>query len=185
MAGSGGGAGGRGGNGGGTAGAGTAGRGGQSGGGASGSSGGAQGACTSTHASTATRPQLTSAEAANYTIARYFASGPRHLGSDGGPRRSELVHRQLHGGGRRQRHAHDRAGGADRGRVGIGAALHPGQAGHLPRGGFDLGLDTDHPVRRGHRRDPRRHRQQQLRGRRGGNRRRARRSRPRRRGSSS
>ena len=72
----GGGAGGRGGNGGGgTAGAGAAGRGGQSGGGAAGSSG-APGVCTSTHASTATRPQLTSAEAANYTIARYFASGP-------------------------------------------------------------------------------------------------------------
>ena len=42
----------------------------------------------------------------------------RQLGSDGGPRRGKLVHAQLHGGVRRQRHAHDRAGGADGGGLG-------------------------------------------------------------------
>ena len=60
----------------GTAGGGTAGRGGQGGGGAAGASGGAPGVCTSPHASTSTRPQLNSSEAANYTIARYLASSP-------------------------------------------------------------------------------------------------------------
>jgi pectinesterase len=53
-------------------------------GGTSGSSGGAgvtgsagtSGACATPHASTSTRPQLSSADAASYTIAKYFASGP-------------------------------------------------------------------------------------------------------------
>src|SRR5678815_1321807 len=39
-------------------------------------SAGSNGMCASPIASTSTRPQLTSAEAANYTIAKYFASGP-------------------------------------------------------------------------------------------------------------
>src|SRR5947208_435088 len=55
-------------------GGGTAGRGGQ-GGGTAGTGGGST-SCATPHASTSTRPQLSGADAANYTIAKYLASGP-------------------------------------------------------------------------------------------------------------
>jgi pectinesterase len=56
-------------------GAGAGGRGGASGTGGAAGTGGAPAACASAHAGTATRPQLSSAEASTYTVARYLASG--------------------------------------------------------------------------------------------------------------
>jgi pectinesterase len=61
---------------GGSSGGATAGRGGQGGGAGTTGAAGATGACATPHASTSTRPQLSNTDAANYTIAKYLASGP-------------------------------------------------------------------------------------------------------------
>ncbi len=168
--------------------AGTGGAAGAAGSGAAGAAGGAAGgggtaACVTpdggagaaglTLDGTATRPLLNASDAARYTTLEYLAqAGPvgslvtDHWDSDGGRGGRVEVLAELHGGGRRQRHARHGAsrGHGRRHRGRHGPRLHRGEARDVPRGGMrSEGRAAHHAVRHQQRRDGGDHRLRQLR----------------------